>query len=295
MQNFNIMNEPQKQVPHEMKAPQKIVAFVDILGFSEIIRKFDNGELPEILEELQEAITPAIRLMKMPSKGGSVPDFAPPSTFWLWKQCLDTRLFSDCLCAAAPLEYNGFDFFAQFQFMYMYLMSYQELLMGRGFFTRGAITIGSHYADDNMIFSGGLVETYGLETKSANFPRIILSEKIKVELAKYKESQQEKLNYMLVEDGDGFTFLNHFNADILTAKEVDKIFAESLPGEGIVEDSFEELSLQSRSERLEIVRQICEVKLADAKGSVADKYLWFLDFIDYVAGNPSRRRFKQWC
>lgn len=271
-----------------------LVAFVDILGFSEIIKQFDRGELPGILKELQDAVEPAALFMKMPSQGGAMPPSAPAPPFWLWKECLDTRLFSDCLCAAAPLEYKGYDFFTQFQFLYMYLATYQELLMGKGFFTRGAITIGSHYVSNNMIFSGGLVETYTLETKSANFPRIILSEKLKSELSNYKDTQQEKLNYMLVEDSDGFTFLNHFNTDVLTAKELDMKLATLLPGQGITDLSFEELSLQSRSDRMEAIRQVCEIKLLTAKGSVADKYLWFLDFIDYMAGNVNRRRFKLW-
>jgi hypothetical protein len=289
------MEVAQKEEQQRLEAPQMLVAFVDILGFSEIIKQFDKGELPGILNELQEAIEPAAHFMKMPGQGGPMPPSAPAPTFWLWKECLDTRLFSDCLCAAAPLEYKGYDFFTQFQFMYMYLATYQELLMGSGFFTRGAITIGSHYASENMIFSGGLVETYTLETKSANFPRIILSEKLKAELAKYKDTQQEKLNYMLVEDGDGFTFLNHFNTDLTTAKELDKSLADILPGQGITDTSFEELSLRSRNKRLEVIRRICETKLAGAKGSVADKYLWFLDFIDYVSGSANRRRFKDWC
>ena len=288
------MEAPHQETPQKLEAPQQIVAFIDILGFSEIIKQFDRGELPEILEELQQAIVPAAKYLKMPRQGGSMPDFSPAPAFWLWKECLDTRLFSDCLCAAAPLEYKEYDFFTQFQFMYMYLVTYQELLMGSGFFTRGAITIGSHYASDNMIFSGGLVEAYALETKAANFPRIILSERIKTELSKYKETQQKKLNYMLVEDGDGFTFLNHFNADLTTAHEMDNLWADLLPGKGITDSSFEELSLQSRSERLEVIRQTCEIKLAGAKGSVADKYLWFIDFIDYLAGSANSRRFKAW-
>lgn len=274
----------------KMKAPQKIVAFVDILGFSALIKEFDSGRAPQILDELRDAYTSAAEFMK------PRPVSRPDEPFFQWKDCLETRLFSDCLCAAAPLEYKSFDFITQFQFLYLYLSTYQDLLMGKGFFTRGAITIGSHFADEHMIFSGGLVETYLLETKSANFPRIILSDTIKAKLAEYKKSHREKLNYMLIEDADGYTFLNSFNADLSTAKEVDRDVAKLLPGIGTMDTSFEELSLQARAATLDRMKGVCEDRLNNGvKGSVADKYLWFLDFIDYVAGVANRRRFKEWC
>jgi hypothetical protein len=88
----------------------KFVAFVDILGFTEIIKSYDAGENQEILSLLKQAVDPAAGFLRNSfelAKGG---------VFYEWKDCLDTRLFSGCLCAAAPLEFKDHDFIKQLTF-----------------------------------------------------------------------------------------------------------------------------------------------------------------------------------
>nr|WP_317187917.1 hypothetical protein [Acinetobacter gerneri] len=46
---------------------------------------------------------------------------------------------------------------------------------------RGALTIGEIYHDENMVFGPAMVEAYELESKVAEFPRIILHDKIEAD------------------------------------------------------------------------------------------------------------------
>src|SRR5690606_39194186 len=49
--------------------------------------------------------------------------------------------------------------------------------MSKGFYLRGHVTVGSHYSDDNMIFSGGLVEAYSNESLTV-YPAISINPKV---------------------------------------------------------------------------------------------------------------------
>ena len=50
-----------------------------------------------------------------------------------FKECLEAKLFSDCLCVSVPLEfgnqYTKYNIYDQFWFLYQYLSGYQILLL----------------------------------------------------------------------------------------------------------------------------------------------------------------------
>jgi hypothetical protein len=57
------------------------------------------------------------------------------------------------------------------------IVYYQAQLISQGFLNRGALTVGDIFADSILIDGPGLIEAYELESRSAIFPRIILSNK----------------------------------------------------------------------------------------------------------------------
>lgn len=273
----------------------KIVAFIDILGFSKIIERYDNGEIPHILDELKSAIDPAAKLVRE-----SIP-LSEGSPFFNWKECLDIRLFSDCLCASAPLEYESYNFIDQLKFFYKYIMGFQIVLMEKGFFTRGAVTVGSHYSDENMIFSGGLVEAYKLESSKAVFPRIIASDTLIQHSIEFSESHAADLDYMLVRDEEGTAFFNHFNYNLIDSQFTDKMVADIMKStgiDGIFDETFEEKDLRDKEETLVKIKELCKIEIEAAESdSVKSKHIWLTEFIDFELNGTNKRgfeTFKNW-
>ncbi|MDO7874312.1 hypothetical protein Q5H93_06175 [Hymenobacter sp. ASUV-10] len=271
-------------------APLHLVAFVDILGFSQIIQEFDKGETPAILEELKNALDPAVSLIK--PNGFKFPGDNP---FYDWKECLTAKLFSDCLCVAVPMTYKGYSFHEQLRMLYMYLSSYQSMLMEQGYLTRGGITIGSYYSDENMIFSGGLVEAYQLESKVAKFPRVILSERLREAVLAEQQLYAHLNRIMFVEDGDSQVFINHFNYNMLHSDYLDNELEQLLGPNGVISTSFLELDTNEKRRQLETVKGIYEGKQkAGLDARVAEKYQWILDFAEYELMGDNSRGFNSW-
>jgi len=133
----------------------RIVAFIDILGFSSIIEEYDSNETSNILNELHDTLEQAIKV--------SIEMMIKPEIKTDLRQFLEYRMFSDCICISLPYIDYGSDFDIQFYSISTVVKSYQLSMMQKGFFVRGGISMGSYFADKNMIFSGGLVNAYKLD------------------------------------------------------------------------------------------------------------------------------------
>lgn len=133
----------------------RIVAFMDILGFSSIIKEYDSDKTSNLLNELHDALNTAIVHAIENTK-----DLNAQSDL---KDFLEYRMFSDCICISLPyIEFEN-DFHIQFNSLSTVVKSYQLIMMQKGFFIRGGISIGSYFSDKNMIFSGGLVSAHHLD------------------------------------------------------------------------------------------------------------------------------------
>lgn len=129
----------------------RIVAFLDILGFRDQTKRCLDD--PRLLEALDHALLSTDMLVE-PYQGYTT----------------DTRMFSDCICVSSPFEPGNLS-----KFIYT-LEAVQMNLSCSGVFIRGAIAIGRHFESPRMILSEALIEAYLLESREAQFPRIIASE-----------------------------------------------------------------------------------------------------------------------
>ncbi|RJE72509.1 hypothetical protein [Reichenbachiella sp. MSK19-1] len=258
-----------------MKIENRIVAFVDILGFANLIKEYDQNGDSTIVEDLKEAVNSAVWLITPRET-----DKKNPILFH-WKECVEIKLFSDCLCMSAPLEYKGYTFLEQFEFFYKYLITYQLILMEKGYFSRGGITTGSYYSDENMIFSGGLVDAYGIESKIAKHPRIVVDQKI-VEMLSKSEDKYNVLQKMLVFDPEEICFLNHFNYKTVDSAQADYIMTSGMIPEieGMLNETFTEESERDKKQTLEKILKIVRGKIDKHEGeSFCNKFKWLERFI----------------
>jgi len=184
----------------------RIVAFIDILGFSEIINEYDSDSSSNILNELHNTLETAVKVSIE-----SITDSKAKSEF---SEYLEYRMFSDCICLSLPYIEFGNDFHIQFQSITTVVKSYQLAMMQKGFFVRGGISIGSFYSDRNMIFSGGLVSAYRLE-KATVYPVIGIDKKVLTRLSKnFKEYAKDLLfdkSLIFSSDKPEIVFINPFD------------------------------------------------------------------------------------
>lgn len=179
----NIIDTPKKLFKNNLVDTEpRIVAFMDILGFSAIIEEYDSDESSNILNELHDTLEIAIKL--------SIENMIDPKNQTDVKEYLEYRMFSDCICISLPFIEFGNDFHIQFHSLSSIVKAYQLAMMQKGFFVRGGISIGSFYADRNMIFSGGLVKAYKLE-QAAVYPIIAIDDNV-IERLQYNFNENEK-------------------------------------------------------------------------------------------------------
>lgn len=145
----------------EIKTEKTFVAFIDLLGASELIEKDPDGSL-NIIHNCYEGVKQFI------SEWDKEPLTIP-----------EMKIFSDNIILSIPL--NDFDSDKSiFSAMSILIFSaYLQLYFWmHDLLVRGAITIGSYYEDEMMAWGKGLVKAYRLESSLAIYPRIIIDPEI---------------------------------------------------------------------------------------------------------------------
>ncbi len=153
-----------------------IVAFVDILGFSEMVKsdcENKNGNLKffKVLRELND-------------KAKSIAECS-------------IKQFSDSIVFTSPLSPDNY------KKMIGVLSDYQYELICQSIVCRGAISYGKHYEENEFMFSQALIEAYQLECTEAKYPRIIISNNLR---DYYDEHQIEGI----IRERDALFFVDYF-------------------------------------------------------------------------------------
>jgi hypothetical protein len=126
-----------------------IVAFIDILGFRDIVMGDDN-DANKAIDIIDDKIKTALEIVKEDSVGYT-----------------SVRLFSDCMCVACDFDFhNTYNILYEIAYLQLYLAT-EEI------FTRGGLSFGKHFQNDRIIFSKALIQAYDLE-KRAIYPRVVL-------------------------------------------------------------------------------------------------------------------------
>lgn len=146
----------------EFISDEYYVAFIDILGFKNFICKSGHSS-DKIFKYLSDVMQPAYKEMKLDVQGvlGNV----------------SYTILSDSIVIYIPtsIPYSFFIIACQC-FGFQKQMLYSEYhLMVRGSIAKGELTIGKK---NKIIFGKGLIDAYLLEHDIANYPRIIMTEKM---------------------------------------------------------------------------------------------------------------------
>lgn len=139
----------------KIKYDDYYIAFLDILGFSNIVKEKDANYIHKIFTNVKMA-----KKLVPKDRGGSI------------KEKTKFYFFSDSIVVAIPSnEENAFASISSNCLLIQHaLWSY-----GPPVWLRGAIVKGSLYCGKTEIFGPALVEAYKLEENLAKYPRIIMT------------------------------------------------------------------------------------------------------------------------
>jgi hypothetical protein len=88
----------------------------------------------------------------------------------------------------------------------------------RGFFVRGAVTVGDLHVGDDIVFGPAILEAHLLESTVARDPRVILSpgmmQLVEKHLKYYGDPRESPQNAFIFRDADGQAFLNYLGTTI---------------------------------------------------------------------------------
>lgn len=246
-----------------VKYEQRVIAFIDILGFKEIIRQSeqDTGKIEllhsvlEHLKTMETAETWTMQLLEVEedAQKKGLKNFDV-------RNRINTTAFSDSIVVSVKVAGNVNEMTSTLVANLAYVGS---MLMEKGILFRGGITIGNiiHKAN-GVVFGQGMIDAYLLETKSAKYPRLVLSDKL-----------IKNLNYPLERKADRYPYHQY----IERFKDGCVGFHQMIHYQ--VLQSVEGMTEEKLRERLDIIRKVI-IKGLDSSfehPDVFEKYEWLKD------------------
>jgi hypothetical protein len=160
-------------------------AYIDILGFGELIDKLDRGETPyDFLKDLLAQVQ------------------HPPETIAGSSKDADFRAqsISDAVALSAADNMQGLG--AIFHSVNQLAVNFLQ----QGFFIRGAIVKDKLHHDDKMIFGRALVRAYRLESTISRYPRVMVTREVVDDIR--RRAGKGSIESMLRRADDGPMFLH---------------------------------------------------------------------------------------
>lgn len=188
----------------KIKLSQHIVAFIDILGFSSMVKH--DCEKAVLSDSFAEKLYDAHMNAKEIKKNN---------------RSLNIIQFSDSIVISLPYSEDNT------KLMLNIVSNYQHDLFNKKLLCRGGISYGKHFIEDDFLFSMGLIDAYHIEKEKAKYPRIVVSKDL-LNLLSQKNCTSIK-NELLIQESDGEYFIDYFGNREKekieeTVKEIEKKF-----------------------------------------------------------------------
>lgn len=169
---------------------EKIVAFIDILGFKYLVN--DESKVEDI-----GAILKLPYFMGQDGVAGMLKI----------KSVMMTSI-SDSLVFSIGLNERG----AMNKITRLLSVFTQALLSQHSLLLRGGIAVGKLYHDSDVVYGPGLVKAYELENKISIYPRIVMDiSDFDCSILSCSKTSQSTLKKIFVSDNDGFLALDCFH------------------------------------------------------------------------------------
>ena len=164
---------------------EKIVAFIDILGFSNLIKSLDDE--PELHELLYSSLE-TIKSFKTDSES---------------EDTVTSEYEVSCFSDSIVISGNSYELSGV-----VWAICWLQLqLLTRGILIRGAITKGKLIHSNDILYGQGMLKAYELESKVSVYPRVILDPEMNFSVPK---EHSFPISF-LKEDVDGLYYVDPFS------------------------------------------------------------------------------------
>lgn len=191
---------------------ERIVAFIDILGFGNLVDRLE-GE-PELHSKLQEALKTAGNYRR---RAGD-PQYAQAH--------LEASVFSDSIVLSSKPEH--------IDYVVRSCAGLQSQLLEIGVISRGGISTGKTFHEDDVLYGSGMIKAYRLETDVAIYPRIVIDPELLPHM-----SDGIRAIYLSI-DNDGVWFIDQF-AEGLIPSGVEQLLEDGWDPNDVALRQLEEL------------------------------------------------------
>lgn len=173
---------------HQFNYSKRNVAFIDILGFSEMVNSSQSDS--SIFDDLFEALQ-LMQSMKNLVEG--LDDVLKPQV----------TLFSDNIVISYLDNERDSLYNLILDCIFLYIT-----LLAKGIYVRGGITTGLLYHDDTYVVGPALIKAYNIESKVAIYPRIIIDD---------NDYFSDIIGSVFKRDFDGLTYIDPIgNFDVIS-------------------------------------------------------------------------------
>lgn len=165
---------------------ERFVAFIDILGFKEVIKGIEerNSKDDLIFMKIRSILNFMDEETYEPNYATDLPVYEKTKDGLVERELEDPRLtyISDCIIISAQPNMDGFKGLSK------KIHKITADLASDGVFCRGAITKGKLFHKERVIFGSAYIRAFKLEEEFAVFPRIIIDPEI-INFFSLKEGQ----------------------------------------------------------------------------------------------------------
>lgn len=183
---------------------ERFVAFIDILGFKELIFNLEKESDKEELRKVKSILNFMNEETIESRYGTDLPIYELKDGIALEKELGNPRMLyvSDCMVISADPTLDGFKILSN------KIHKIISDLAVDGYFCRGAITKGSLFHHGNVLFGSAYIKAYHLESK-AIYPRIILDPDI-IDFFELTDDKVPLAPIFYGKDEDNYYFLKYF-------------------------------------------------------------------------------------
>jgi hypothetical protein len=168
---------------------EKVVAFIDILGFKELLRRLSGGD-----EALLEDIKTSLQGLRAFGRLAEEKSFPLRAIALQFPKAQATAFSDNIVLSDEPTNLGVGRLVSQ-------AVIVASMLLDRGILSRGGIVIGPLFHEEGIVFGKGLVDAYELEKSVAVYPRIVVSDEA-------AEKFDRPLFDRLARDSDGCWYID---------------------------------------------------------------------------------------
>lgn len=185
----------------EYSYERRIVCFIDILGFSNLVKETANNGIRE-----------HSKLVNICGALNKLDDFRLTLSEKLKAKDVRTTQFSDSVVISFPWNEKDNSIVAAV----LWIKSYQTfLIMWHNVLLRGGITIGDIIHNEKMIVGPAMIDAYTLESKRAFYPRIVIDSQVVPLFEKVfdrcRKNNRSIDTTLINKDDDNRYYIDYFN------------------------------------------------------------------------------------